>query len=317
LGDLSHEDVLHVLMSSHRLDLALQASRPKIASPTHFEHKLSSRVFFEHRVVVDNRAFARLLLGRIVAPAAAIEELKPQDVVVLAGVLADLARRELSMAQASTGLSGSSAPPPPFLARICPALAAHLLQNLERLQTEELVCALEALSCGLRYQDDYLADRFVEALKPRLVPLFAGIGGTQQERTSQLARSLQALAWQRPVAFVDLLRPVLEELVVRVDADSEFGAWPDEEARLFVQSVVSISISDEACGDSFAWLSELLLHFQRCSRTKTSEPAGTPSPVVESLVLTSAWGMDSIVLGRAREHWLDVRKRSQASQAML
>ncbi|CAL1163309.1 unnamed protein product [Cladocopium goreaui] len=146
--------------------------------------------------------FERLLLTELTAKVERfpddLAELPGSECTRLCAVLVQVARREQR-----TSL-------PPFIAKIVPALVERLRAQLEVLHTEEIALALALLS-DLGYRDDYLSDCFAEALRARL-PL--------REASVQLfCNALHALARQSVAAFLDLLSPLLQDLVSR---DEEF-----------------------------------------------------------------------------------------------
>eukprot|EP00435_Cladocopium_sp_Y103_P025145 s2863_g6.t1 len=146
--------------------------------------------------------FERLLLTELTAKVERfpddLAELPGSECTRLCAILVQVASREQR-----TSL-------PPFIAKIVPALVERLHCQLEVLHTEEIASALALLS-DLGYRDDYLSDCFAEALRARL-PL--------REASAQLfCDALKALARQSTAAFLDLLSPLLQDLVSR---DEEF-----------------------------------------------------------------------------------------------
>eukprot|EP00913_Durusdinium_trenchii_P017878 g16799.t1 len=85
------------------------------------------------------------------------------------------------------------------LTKMVPALVERLLEHLELLHTEEILQALQSLS-DLGYRDNYLSDRFAEALKARL-----------SVEAQPVLKALRVLARQSEVSFLELFSSLLQE----------------------------------------------------------------------------------------------------------
>ncbi|CAE8634064.1 unnamed protein product [Polarella glacialis] len=290
--------------------------------------------------------FHKLLLGELTAGGSpqsatlAVASLSASDCAELSRVLAQLARSE-ARSRSLAGLGGPRATiagPPPYLAKLVPPLVERLLLQLELMRPEELVVSLEALSLGLGYRSDYLADRFGEALKLRLVPVScspqSGLGNESNDGSQLLRRGLRALAWQGLVPFSELLGAALEDVAQRVESGLKLGIPPEEGLctslgadRAFAaavaarQSAIS-EAAEHAKGkrrkptrgsalqqEDAAWLEAIRCQFEGAHLEPTDRGPAAVSAV--------PWPLDAPSLREMRSNWCRVRDWHQGTAEML
>ncbi|CAE7794655.1 unnamed protein product, partial [Symbiodinium microadriaticum] len=178
-------------------------------------------------------------------------------------VLGQFVRRE----RRNSTRSGTGPAIPGFVAKLVPALVHRLLEQLELLSAEDMLCAWSALSADLCYSDDYLCDRFSNALMLRIFPVRG------EAHAAALGQAL-ACAASSAAPFAELLRAGVEEL----------HGWDREDEELKQAMCRSLALDVQELSDgrasSWTWLQQMRRHY--------TNAAEVLSPAEDSWVLTAS-----------------------------